>query len=146
MGVVPVDRDQSDLPTDDAPLEVLEAASVEEEASDVAHFRWRVTKNLTRRIDQYLVDRVGYLSRNIDGMKSEINERGLLNMFAWNLFDWAPMDTPSDGIVTHINCLAALGLKLTRIQAITGGEAYLAAFRAASPRPEPARIKPCRER
>ena len=41
--------------------------------------------------------------------------------------------------------LAALGLKLTRIQAITGGEAYLAAFRAASPRPEPARIKPCRE-
>ena len=42
--------------------------------------------------------------------------------------------------------LAALGLKLTRIQAITGGEAYLAAFRAASPRPEPARIKPCRER
>jgi 23S rRNA pseudouridine1911/1915/1917 synthase len=36
---------------------------VEEEA-DVEHFHWRVTKNLTRRIDQYLVDRVGYLSRN----------------------------------------------------------------------------------
>jgi 23S rRNA pseudouridine1911/1915/1917 synthase len=32
--------------------------------SDVEHFHWRVTKNLTRRIDQYLVDRVGYLSRN----------------------------------------------------------------------------------
>ena len=31
---------------------------------DVEHFRWRVTKNLVRRIDQYLVDRVGYLSRN----------------------------------------------------------------------------------
>ena len=30
---------------------------------DVEHFHWRVTKNLTRRIDQYLVDRVGYLSR-----------------------------------------------------------------------------------
>src|SRR3954463_9259943 len=33
------------------------------EDSDVEHFRWRVTKNITRRIDQYLVDRVGYLSR-----------------------------------------------------------------------------------
>jgi hypothetical protein len=32
-------------------------------------------------------------------------------MFGWNLFDWAEMDTPGDGIVTHINCLASLGLK-----------------------------------
>jgi ubiquinone/menaquinone biosynthesis C-methylase UbiE len=40
--------------------------------------------------------------------------------------------------------LAALGLKLTRIQAIAGGEAYLAAFRAAAARPEPAKIKPCK--
>jgi 23S rRNA pseudouridine1911/1915/1917 synthase len=30
---------------------------------DVEHFRWRIAKNLTRRVDQYLVDRVGYLSR-----------------------------------------------------------------------------------
>src|SRR5690242_18390437 len=34
-----------------------------EEDTDVVHFKWRVSKNLTRRIDQYLVDRVGYLSR-----------------------------------------------------------------------------------
>jgi 23S rRNA pseudouridine1911/1915/1917 synthase len=34
------------------------------EESDVEHFSWRVTKNLTRRIDQYLVDRVPHLSRN----------------------------------------------------------------------------------
>lgn len=32
-------------------------------SADVVHFRWKVTKNLTRRLDQYLVDRVGYLSR-----------------------------------------------------------------------------------
>lgn len=31
--------------------------------ADVEHFAWRVSKNLERRIDQYLVDRVGYLSR-----------------------------------------------------------------------------------
>ena len=42
---------------EDVPDEVAEEA-------DVRHFHWRVTKNLTRRLDQYLVDRVGYLSRN----------------------------------------------------------------------------------
>lgn len=44
-----------DLPEDDPEIEA--------EEQDVEHFQWRVTKNLTRRIDQYLVDRVGYLSR-----------------------------------------------------------------------------------
>jgi ubiquinone/menaquinone biosynthesis C-methylase UbiE len=39
--------------------------------------------------------------------------------------------------------LAAVGLKLTRFAPITGGEAYLAAFRIAGPRPEPRRIKAC---
>lgn len=41
--------------------------------------------------------------------------------------------------------LAALGLKLTHVQTITGGEAYLASFRAAAPRPEPGKIKACKE-
>ena len=50
----------------DEPIE-----TVAEEA-DVEHFHWRVTKNLTRRIDQYLVDRVGYLSRN--GVQRLIDE------------------------------------------------------------------------
>src|SRR5688572_11336595 len=40
----------------------IEPIEVEED-SDVEHFHWRVSKNLTRRIDQYLVDRIGYLSR-----------------------------------------------------------------------------------
>src|SRR3954452_16661664 len=44
------------------PLTPLEE-SIDSEESDVEHFRWKVTKNLTRRLDQYLVDRVGYLSR-----------------------------------------------------------------------------------
>lgn len=35
----------------------------DDSSADVVHFRWKVTKNLTRRLDQYLVDRVGYLSR-----------------------------------------------------------------------------------
>jgi len=40
-----------------------DAIEVEDAEADVEHFHWRVTKNLTRRIDQYLVDRIGYLSR-----------------------------------------------------------------------------------
>ena len=32
-------------------------------------------------------------------------------MHAWNLFDWAGMDTPAKGIVTHINCQAVHGLR-----------------------------------
>src|SRR5947209_2672442 len=36
---------------------------ISDEEADVEHFHWRISKNLTRRIDQYLVDRVGYLSR-----------------------------------------------------------------------------------
>jgi hypothetical protein len=54
---------------------------------------------------------LGYLDRNFAGMKKEINDKGLFAMFGWNLFDWAPMDTPGNGTVTHINCLASLGLK-----------------------------------
>jgi 23S rRNA pseudouridine1911/1915/1917 synthase len=34
-----------------------------DEESETEQYRWRLSKNLTRRLDQYLVDRVGYLSR-----------------------------------------------------------------------------------
>ena len=40
-------------------------SSVETEVdNDVEHYHFHISKNLTRRIDQYLVDRVPYLSRN----------------------------------------------------------------------------------
>jgi 23S rRNA pseudouridine1911/1915/1917 synthase len=35
-----------------------------DEESEIEHYRWRLSKDLVRRLDQYLVDRVGYLSRN----------------------------------------------------------------------------------
>ncbi|MEN6372580.1 MAG: family 78 glycoside hydrolase catalytic domain [Armatimonadota bacterium] len=52
-----------------------------------------------------------YVKQNIDGMLSYIGENGLINIRGWNMFDWAAMDTPSIGIVTHLNCFAALALK-----------------------------------
>ncbi len=32
-----------------------------------------------------------------------INSEGLLEISAWNMLDWAPMDTPGEGVVTHQN-------------------------------------------
>src|SRR5437867_7982335 len=65
-----------DPSTDPELVDDVEAA----DEADVAHFHWKVTKNLTRRIDQYLVDRVGYLSRAsvqrlIDEGKVKVNGR-----------------------------------------------------------------------
>ncbi len=42
---------------------LAEDVATPDEDSDVRHFKFRVSKKLTRRIDQYLVDRVPYLSR-----------------------------------------------------------------------------------
>jgi hypothetical protein len=52
-----------------------------------------------------------YLNRNFQGIHAAINDLGLFEMHAWNLFDWAPMDTPARGIVTHVSCLAVQALR-----------------------------------
>ena len=49
------------LPDDES--EVLETPDDSAEESDIVEYKFRVSKNLTRRIDQYLTDRVAYLSR-----------------------------------------------------------------------------------
>lgn len=54
---------------------------------------------------------LGFIDRNVDGFEKRLDSRGLLDIHAWNMFDWAQMDTPNDGIVTHQICLAVQGLK-----------------------------------
>lgn len=39
-----------------------------------------------------------------------LNKDGLLDIAAWNMLDWAPMDTPNNGIVTHQNALLVKAL------------------------------------
>lgn len=51
------------------------------------------------------------LARNVAGIEKHLGERGLFRMKAWNMFDWAPLDTPSGGEITHLNALAVLGLR-----------------------------------
>ena len=70
------------------------------------HYQLTGDKEFTR-------DMLNYLDRNFTGIQKEIKADGLFNLFAWNLFDWAAMDTPANGIVTHINCLLSQALSQT---------------------------------
>jgi len=54
---------------------------------------------------------LAYIERNIKGLRGFINDRNLFEIRAWNMFDWAEMDTPSRGVVTHQNCFAVMALK-----------------------------------
>ena len=51
-----------------------------------------------------------WIRRNVEGISAHLGRNGLFTMQAYNLFDWAPMDTPATGTVTHINCFAVLAL------------------------------------
>ncbi len=53
----------SPIQDDDEPKAPEDAADPAIEEEDVARFQFRLSKTLTRRIDQYLTDRVPYLSR-----------------------------------------------------------------------------------
>jgi 23S rRNA pseudouridine1911/1915/1917 synthase len=53
-------------------LEGEDAETESDTDSDQLHLRYQPTKNIERRIDQYLVDRIGYLSRN--GVQKLIQE------------------------------------------------------------------------
>ncbi|AHF92464.1 alpha-L-rhamnosidase [Opitutaceae bacterium TAV5] len=68
------------------------------------HFRLTGDRVLAR-------DMVRWLDRNVDGIEHYLSPRGLLKIRAWNMFDWAALDTPPGGEITHLNCLAVLGLR-----------------------------------
>ncbi|MGN7359793.1 family 78 glycoside hydrolase catalytic domain [Paenibacillus sp. SAF-054] len=54
----------------------------------------------------------------------KLNADGLLDMRGWNLLDWAPIDQPNEGIVTHQNLMLVLTLnKAAELARIAGGEA-----------------------
>ncbi len=51
------------------------------------------------------------LQRNMEGFLARLNDRDLLQMNAWNMLEWAAMDTPDDGIATHLNASLANALE-----------------------------------
>lgn len=42
---------------------------------------------------------------------AKIDDSGLMNIRGWNLLDWAPIDQPNDGIVTHQNMFLVQALR-----------------------------------
>jgi len=43
------------------------------------------------------------LRKNAASLLERVNADHLLSIEAWNMLDWAPMDTPDRGVVTHLN-------------------------------------------
>lgn len=54
---------------------------------------------------------IKYIDKCVKGIRKHINADGLFDIVAWNMFDWAPMDTPENAVVTHQNCLAVMALR-----------------------------------
>ncbi|MFC0329193.1 family 78 glycoside hydrolase catalytic domain [Paenibacillus sepulcri] len=54
---------------------------------------------------------------------THIDDSGLLNIKGWNLLDWAPMDQPDEGIVTHQNMFLYKTLRKADGLAAAAGEA-----------------------
>lgn len=79
--------------------------------------RWAYEHHLLTGDDALARRMIPYLDRNARGIEHHRSKRGLFNMPGWNMFDWAAMDTPSGGEVTHLNCLAVLGLRETAMLA-----------------------------
>lgn len=52
-----------------------------------------------------------WVIRNIAGLRRHINDDDLFEIRGWNMFDWAAMDTPHQGVITHLNCFAVLALR-----------------------------------
>ncbi|MFP4028751.1 MAG: family 78 glycoside hydrolase catalytic domain [Candidatus Brocadiia bacterium] len=73
--------------------------------------RWAQEHYLLTDDEPLAKDMLRYLERNICGLEQYINDDDLLDIEAWNMLDWAPMDAPNEGIVTHLNCLAVLALR-----------------------------------
>lgn len=53
----------------------------------------------------FLGDVYPYISKQMYNIAKFIRNDGLFEIEAWNMLDWAPMDTPSSGIVTHQNAM-----------------------------------------
>src|SRR5258705_12779424 len=84
------------------PEEIAEGALAPvEEESDVEHFRFKLSKTLTRRVDQYFVDRVPHLSwagvqRLIDEGVFKVNGKGIKTSYWPKEGDGVEMGAPPE--------------------------------------------------
>ncbi len=62
------------------------------------------------------------LRQQAENVRAFLNRDGLLEIEAWNMLDWAPMDTPWAGVVTHQNAWLVEALRRTASLAEVLGE------------------------
>jgi len=62
---------------------------------------------------EFLVQVYSAIAEMCRNLEARLNDKGLLEIEAWNMLDWAPMDTPGSGVVTHQNALMVRALRTT---------------------------------
>ncbi len=61
--------------------------------------------------EEFLAEIQPEIVRTVEAFAKFINAEGLFEIAAWNLLDWAAMDTPGKGIVTHQNAFLVKALR-----------------------------------
>lgn len=62
------------------------------------------------------------VQRALDAYYEHIDGNGLFNIRSWNLLDWAPIDQPNRGIVTHQNLFFMKAMRLSAALAERAGQ------------------------
>ncbi|HEY0827849.1 MAG TPA: family 78 glycoside hydrolase catalytic domain [Bacilli bacterium] len=73
-----------------------------------------------------------HIKYSLDHYLDKIDERGLLFIKGWNLLDWAPIDQPNDGVVTHQNVFLVKTLRVAAKLAEIAGDPNGGTFAAAA--------------
>ncbi|MHB1462156.1 MAG: family 78 glycoside hydrolase catalytic domain [Armatimonadota bacterium] len=79
---------------------------------------------------EFVKEMAPYVQRMCDFLLDQRGETGLVQYAAWNMLDWAPMECPPGGAITHENAFFVKALheasELLRVAGLPGGERYLA--------------------
>ena len=70
---------------------------------------------------QFLAELYPWLEKAAVAFASHIDTQGLFTIHAWNMLDWADMDTPYRGTITHLNALLVLCFRsLANLSSVLG--------------------------
>ncbi|GIP34125.1 family 78 glycoside hydrolase catalytic domain [Paenibacillus sp. J2TS4] len=69
-----------------------------------------------------------HVAFTLDHYLKLLDSRGLLSMDAWNFLDWAPIDSPREGIVTHQNMFLVKALRSAAVLGRLAGDEGRAEF------------------
>ncbi|MEC0230711.1 family 78 glycoside hydrolase catalytic domain [Paenibacillus alba] len=73
--------------------------------------------------EQFARDMWPHIRFTLEHFEQKLDERGLLFIKGWNLLDWAPIDQPNHGVVTHQNMILVKTLRSAAELAKAVGEA-----------------------